>query len=91
MVVYGNDNEDTAMAITVGLPSAIATKLILNGAIKRTGVCIPTTEGMRGRERENPFFWLFVADIYIPVLNELETHGIKFHDVVHSYANPDGM
>ena len=49
------------MAKTVGLPVAIATKLILNGEIKSTGVRIPTTK-----------------DIYIPVLKELEEHGINF-------------
>jgi hypothetical protein len=32
------------MAKTVGLPVAIATKLILSGAIKSTGVKIPTTK-----------------------------------------------
>jgi saccharopine dehydrogenase (NAD+, L-glutamate forming) len=32
------------MAKTVGLPVAIATKLILNGEIKSIGVQIPTTK-----------------------------------------------
>ena len=32
------------MAKTVGLPAAIATKLILNGEITATGVQIPTTK-----------------------------------------------
>ena len=32
------------MAKTVGLPVAIAAKLILNGEIKSTGVQIPTTK-----------------------------------------------
>ena len=41
MVVYGEDSEYTAMAITVGTPLAIAVKLILNGKIKLTGVQIP--------------------------------------------------
>jgi len=41
MFVYGEDRTYTAMSKTVGLPVAIATKLILNGTIKLTGVHIP--------------------------------------------------
>jgi saccharopine dehydrogenase (NADP+, L-glutamate forming) len=44
LVVLGDDPRFTAMAKTVGLPVAIATKLILNGEIKSTGVKIPTTK-----------------------------------------------
>ena len=44
MIVYGEDSEQTAMAITVGTPLAIAVKLILNGTIKQTGVRIPITK-----------------------------------------------
>jgi saccharopine dehydrogenase (NADP+, L-glutamate forming) len=44
LVVFGDNQRDTAMAKTVGLPVAIATKLILNGEIKSTGVKIPTTK-----------------------------------------------
>jgi saccharopine dehydrogenase (NAD+, L-glutamate forming) len=40
--VIGESREDTAMAKTVGLPIAIASKLILQGKIKTRGVCIPT-------------------------------------------------
>jgi saccharopine dehydrogenase-like NADP-dependent oxidoreductase len=56
MVAIGTDEVYTAMAKTVGLPAAIATKMILTGDIKKTGVVIPVT-----------------PDIYLPVLNELET------------------
>lgn len=41
MVIKGEDQTYTAMAKTVGLPMAIASKLILNGTIKETGVHIP--------------------------------------------------
>ena len=41
LVVRGKNREETAMAITVGTPVAIAAKLILNGTIKETGVQIP--------------------------------------------------
>jgi saccharopine dehydrogenase (NADP+, L-glutamate forming) len=44
LVVFGDNQRDTAMAKTVGLPVAIATKLILNGEIESTGVKIPTTK-----------------------------------------------
>ena len=44
LVVFGDDPRYTAMAKTVGLPAAIATKLILNGEISATGVLIPTTK-----------------------------------------------
>ena len=41
LVVIGENGEKTAMAKTVGLPLGIATKLILNGKIKLTGLHIP--------------------------------------------------
>ena len=41
MVMLGENNEDTAMSLTVGLPLAIVAKLILKGKIKRTGVELP--------------------------------------------------
>jgi len=41
MVTLGEDRTYTAMAKTVGLPVAIATKMILNGTIKTPGVHLP--------------------------------------------------
>ena len=41
MVVYGEDQVHTAMSITVGIPVAIAVKMILTGEIKSKGVRIP--------------------------------------------------
>lgn len=41
MVVKGEDQDHTAMAKTVGLPLAIATRMILEGKIKERGVCLP--------------------------------------------------
>jgi len=41
MVVKGNDQVHTAMSITVGIPVAIATKLILTNKIQLKGVQIP--------------------------------------------------
>jgi len=41
LVVKGEDSVHTAMAKTVGLPLGIATKLILEGKIKETGLHIP--------------------------------------------------
>ncbi|NOY49754.1 MAG: saccharopine dehydrogenase [Chlorobi bacterium] len=44
MAFEGENQEKTAMAITVGLPLAITTKLFLQGKIKRTGIVLPITE-----------------------------------------------
>jgi len=41
MIIKGDDRRRTAMAKTVGLPVAIAAKMILNGVIKTPGVQIP--------------------------------------------------
>ncbi len=46
MMVEGIPNGDSAMARAVSLPPAIATKLILEGKIKNTGVCMPSTKEM---------------------------------------------
>lgn len=42
LIAKGDDNIRTAMAKTVGLPLAIAVKLILNGTITLKGLHIPT-------------------------------------------------
>ena len=44
LLVFGDDPRYTSMAKTVGLPVAIATKLILSGAIQSIGVKIPNTK-----------------------------------------------
>ena len=44
LVATGSDSINTAMAQTVGLPLAIATKLLLNNKIQQRGVAIPITE-----------------------------------------------
>jgi len=44
LVVIGDDQINTAMSKTVGLPLGIATKLILNGKIKLKGVWVPTVK-----------------------------------------------
>jgi saccharopine dehydrogenase (NADP+, L-glutamate forming)/spermidine synthase len=41
LIDYGIPNGDSSMARTVGLPAAIATRLILEGRIEMTGVHIP--------------------------------------------------
>lgn len=61
MRVIGDDQTYTAMAKTVGLPVAIAAKMILNGTISTPGVHLPIT-----------------AEVYNPVLDELENYGIAF-------------
>lgn len=63
LVVIGENNIQTAMAKTVGLPLGIAAKLILEDKIKLRGLHIPTS-----------------AEIYEPVLKELENYGVKFRE-----------
>lgn len=46
LVLEGKDQTHTAMSMTVGLPVAIATKLILQGKINLTGVKIPVDKGI---------------------------------------------
>jgi saccharopine dehydrogenase-like NADP-dependent oxidoreductase len=41
LVVLGKNEQDTAMAQTVGLPLGIGAKLILNGQLQTRGVCVP--------------------------------------------------
>lgn len=41
MVIKGKNTKDTAMAMTVGYPVAIATKMILNAKIELSGVHLP--------------------------------------------------
>ncbi|MBN2011970.1 saccharopine dehydrogenase NADP-binding domain-containing protein [candidate division KSB1 bacterium] len=60
LIDFGIPNGDSSMARTVGLPAAIATKLILERKINLTGVHIPVH-----------------AQIYEPVLQELESYNIK--------------
>jgi saccharopine dehydrogenase-like NADP-dependent oxidoreductase len=46
MVCLGENQRNTAMAKCVGLPLGIATKLILEGKIKTTGVQLPIDEAI---------------------------------------------
>ncbi len=46
LVVKGKDTKDTAMSITVGMPVAIATKLLLQGKLFLAGVQVPNTKCM---------------------------------------------
>ena len=46
LYLTGDDSEHTAMALTVGLPLAIVTKLILNGQITQRGVLMPKDKGI---------------------------------------------
>lgn len=41
LIDYGLPDGDSSMARTVGLPAAIAAKMVLEGKIKRTGVLVP--------------------------------------------------
>jgi hypothetical protein len=62
LTVYGEPGGITAMARTVGLPGAIAAKLILDTERpEHLGCQIPTEPG-----------------IYRPILRELEREGVRF-------------
>jgi len=41
LIDYGKPGGDSSMARTVGLPAAIGTRLILEGKIRRRGICLP--------------------------------------------------
>jgi saccharopine dehydrogenase-like NADP-dependent oxidoreductase len=43
MIDYGIPDGDSSMSRTVGLPAAIASRLILQGKITRKGVVVPVT------------------------------------------------
>lgn len=61
LVYTGKDAKSTAMSVTVGLPVAIAARLIMEGKISLRGVHIPIH-----------------PEIYMPILQELSEHGIRF-------------
>ncbi len=62
MVKDGIPNGDSAMSLAVGLPSAIATRFILEGRITASGVHMPPT----------------LPELYQPVLEELAKYGFEF-------------
>ena len=68
MVADGEPNGDSAMAKAVGLPPAIATKYIFDGAIKETGVHMPPT----------------LPHLYKPFVKELAEYGFVFEKNVFS-------
>jgi saccharopine dehydrogenase (NADP+, L-glutamate forming) len=61
LIDYGVPGGDSSMSRTVGLPAAIASRLILEGKIRMTGVQVPVH-----------------AEIYGPVLEELDVLGVRF-------------
>ena len=66
MIDYGIPHGDTSMSRTVGLPAAIAARMILQGAISGiSGVHVPV-----------------IPEIYQPVLEELEALGIGLDERV---------
>ncbi|NWX84796.1 AASS protein, partial [Nothoprocta pentlandii] len=48
LVVYGDSNGYSAMAKTVGYPTAIAAKMVLDGEINAKGMVIPLTKNIYG-------------------------------------------
>lgn len=63
MIDYGSPSTNTAIARTVALPAAIATRMILEDKIMLNGVYRPV-----------------LPQIYVPILNELKSLGIKMNE-----------
>lgn len=62
MVVKGDPEGETAMSRAVALPTAISTRLVVDGVIKATGVRMPPN----------------LPELYKPVLEELKQFGFEF-------------
>jgi saccharopine dehydrogenase (NADP+, L-glutamate forming) len=68
MIDYGIPYGDTSMSRTVGLPAAIAVRMILHGEISGlAGVYVPV-----------------IPEIYQPVLSELAELGISLKETVET-------
>jgi len=63
LIDFGTPGGDSSMARTVGLPAAAGTRLVLEGKVRRKGICLPVH-----------------PEIYEPILNDLEAHGIVFKE-----------
>ncbi len=63
LIDYGVPGGDSSMSRTVGLPAAIASRLVLEGKIRMTGVHVPVQ-----------------AEIYGPILEELDALGVRFDE-----------
>jgi len=68
---FGIKNGDTSMSRTVSLPVAIATKLVLEGKLKHLTGLVIPTR----------------PDLYNPILDELETMNIRFHEKLEKEEN----
>jgi saccharopine dehydrogenase-like NADP-dependent oxidoreductase len=62
MVVKGDPEGETAMSRAVGLPTAIATKLVVDGVVKATGLRMPPN----------------LPELYQPALAELKKYGFEY-------------
>jgi len=71
LIDFGIKHGDTSMSRTVSLPVAIATKLVLEGKLKHLTGLVIPTR----------------PDLYNPILDELETMNIKFHDKLEKEEN----
>jgi len=68
---FGIKNGDSSMSRTVSLPVAIATKLVLEGKFKHLTGLVIPT----------------LPDLYNPILQELESMNIKFHEKLEKEEN----
>ncbi len=70
MIAYGDPQGYTAMAKTVGLPTAIAAEMILKGEDKIIN--------FKGQIKEIGVIAPMKPEIYEPMLKKLESQGIRF-------------
>jgi len=71
LIDFGIKNGDTSMSRTVSLPVAIATKLVLQGKFKHLTGLVIPT----------------LPEVYNPILEELATMNIKFHEKLEKEEN----
>lgn len=70
MVLTGQDEDNTAIAITVGLPMAMLVKLVATGKLQHlNGVHLPLQ-----------------PEVYEPILNELAEYGIEFKEKLTDFS-----
>ncbi len=76
--MYGAPNGFSAMAQTVGKPTAIAAKMILNGEnIHRDGVSIIIIVFIAGEIKKHGIVTPISEDVYKPILRALKREGIE--------------
>jgi hypothetical protein len=77
MVVYG-DQKYSAMAKTVGLPAAIATRMLLEGMFLKNRIIFESISVCLDEIHDRGVVVPVKRTIYKPILNELKREGISW-------------